>query len=131
MAQEDFGQTLFSGSPFIFWSLAPFIVAAAFVFPWTVEYETPVRVGLVAVLEATALLLLLSLWPYCELVWARRGLCGLVFFAYAVYLAQEWVPGGVLPGVSSDQRWEALAGMLVFGLPSLFYCLAPPGREPG
>jgi len=51
-----------SGSRFIFWALAPFLILFAVIMPLTTEHWDAVQIVLVVVMDAAALLLVLGLY---------------------------------------------------------------------
>jgi hypothetical protein len=80
---------LFSGSRFIFWALAPFLIVGALLFSLSVDCTSPIRVALVPVLDSLALLLALGLCCPSRNEWALRLVTGLVFVVYLAYLVEE------------------------------------------
>lgn len=122
-----FGRTLFGGSRFLFWALAPFLVLFAVVMAFFVTDWTS-RGGLVvAALIVAALLLLLQLYDPVRFHWAGRILAGLVCLAYVVYLGDELAtkgfPAHLLPARRETSAIEALVGLVVIGVPAGLYAL--------
>ena len=117
-----FGEELFKRSPFIFWALAPFLVAFALFMPATVELDSVLRISVVAAAVLVSVLALLGLWPYSSLEWPRRALTALVFSVYVLYALDEW--GVIIVGASGENRSrsiEAAVGFVIIGLPCLLY----------
>jgi hypothetical protein len=104
---------LFSGSRFIFWALAPFLIVGALVFSLSVDCTSPIRVALVPVLDSLALLLALGLCCPSRNEWALRLVTGLVFVVYLAYLVEE--NGRASPCVLSEaagkNRSECVSGV--------------------
>ena len=115
----DFGKRVFDGSRFMFWMLAPIVVFCAIVIAVNAEYSTVQRTLLIGLIEVAAVLFLLSIWPYAPLIWARRGLCSIIFVVYAGHALEN----GLLGGDPESGRYESLAGLLVIGLPWLVYAV--------
>lgn len=76
---NDFGKTLFGGSRFIFWCLAPFLILFAIAMPFLVMEWTLVRAVLIIALEVVAWLLVLGLWNPRRFGWALRVVTAVVF----------------------------------------------------
>jgi len=138
---STFGQTLFGGSKFIRWALTPFALIFAVCMPLLIERWTPVAVALMAAMELMCVGLLAGFWLPARIGrWAFRGLTGLVFFAYAAYLVHEFffteTPFKFSGPRSQASPFNALAGLVIIGLPSLWYLLLgrftlrPPPPEP-
>ena len=133
-------KALFGGSRFVRWTLLPCIVAAALVIGLDMDVWRSERAWIYACVEAALVLLYLAIgWPE-HYHWAGRVLCGGVFLAYAGYLVYEfWLhPEGLQPTVSRSRpsAWNAIRGLIAFGLPSLWYALRGrfgfgEAKEPG
>ena len=127
MRHRGFGRTLFGGSRFLFWSLAPFLIGFALVMALMVQDWTSRRGILVSVLVAAAVLLLLALYDHVRFRWAGRVVAGLVFLTYASYLAHELATEGLprrLPRSRAETTaFNALVGLLVIGVPALLYAV--------
>jgi hypothetical protein len=118
-----FGRTLFSGSRFLFWSLAPFLIGFAVVLAMFVS-DWATRGGLlVAVLDAAALLLLLQLYDRVRFHWAGRVLAALVCLAYVAYFIEKLATEGIrLPRSRGDATAvNAFIGLVIIGLPAGLY----------
>ena len=120
-------KALFGGSRFIRWTLLPCIVVAALVIGLDMSVWRSERAWVYACVELGLVLLYLAVgWP-AQYRWAGRVLGAGVFVAYAAYLVHEfWIrPEGLQPGGSRSRpsAWNALRGLIAFGLPSLWYAL--------
>lgn len=120
-----FGRTLFGGSRFLFWALAPFLILFAVVMALFVSDWTSRGGLLVATLIAAALLLLLQLYDRIGFHWAGRVLAGLVCLSYAAYLvdelATEGFPTRLVPRRGEASAINALVGLFVIGVPAGLY----------
>src|SRR5262245_24144747 len=68
-----FGDTLFGGSPFIRWTLSPFLLVFALAAPLLIDRWTPIRVVVVSGMEFACIALLTGLWlPARVGRWALR-----------------------------------------------------------
>ena len=128
-----FGDTLFRASPFIRWSLSPFLLAFILIFPFGVLSggASALKVVIVAALEILALAVLLGLWATRRIGhMAFRLACLIVFSGYVAYLIAEIAEtraGKKL--VISHSRAEpspvnALMGLIVIGIPALRYAIS-------
>lgn len=122
---SQFGKTLFSGSRFIFWSLAPFLVLFAVVMPLSITEWNVTRVILITVMDAAALLLVIGLYNTKRIWWALRGVTAIVFFGYLAMLIDEFIHGdttvkGLLRG---DSPLEVIKTFIGVGIPCLLYTL--------
>ena len=126
-SMSNFGTTLFSGSRFIFWCLAPVLVgfvACLLVLAWT-RRDTASTVGLF-VFTLLSALLIVGLWNPLRNRWALRCVTGMVFLAYVGYLVAELVRGAdPSPGGprSTPSVWNAILGLFIIGIPSLVFTL--------
>jgi hypothetical protein len=124
-AHAMFGEVLFSGSKFIRWSLAPWLVVFIVAVPLLIPEWTAVRAALVVFVEACAVLFLLGLLAPRRCRWAFRGVTALVFLAYLFYLGDMLFR--VLAGLPMPKRkgvlLEATLGFIIIGLPCLWYTL--------
>ncbi|HUE72531.1 MAG TPA: hypothetical protein VMP01_16725 [Pirellulaceae bacterium] len=121
-----FGETLFGGSPFIRWTLTPFLVLFAVLMPLLIPNWTPLAIAVMAGMELACLALLAGFWlppPVGRI--AFRILAGIVFLGYAAYFLHETLiarkPFFDNRPVSSPLK--ALAGLIFIGLPSFWYAL--------
>ena len=115
-------RTLFSGSRFVFWTLAPILVLFALSFPFLIVEWSRRVVALVIVLDAIALLLAIGLYNPQRNEWALRMITGLVFTAYLAYLAAEVRAGKplLLTGSRGEESLRnALLGLLLIGWPCI------------
>lgn len=111
-----FGETLFGGSRFIFWSLAPVLAACAVGMPLLVAEWTAAYVVFVVLAEVLLVSLILALYDPRRFRWAARCVTGVVFCAYLLYL----VDGAFAEGSSSV---KPLMGFIAIGLPCLWYTI--------
>ena len=122
-----FGRTLFGGSRFLFWSLAPLLLLFALVMALLVSDWTSRRGLFAAVLIVAALLLVLQLYDRTRFHWAGRLLAGIVFLAYLGYLTHELMTEGMAslsPRSRGASAFKAMVGLLVIGTPAALYaCL--------
>lgn len=101
---------IFSGSRFLFWTLAPFLLLfAAYMLAFNRDW---ISIGLAAL----ALLLFIKLAAPRRFYWAGRALCAAVFLLYLGFFL-------------ADRRTTTLEGLLVWGLPAGAYALF--ARRPG
>jgi hypothetical protein len=124
---NDFGKTLFSGSRFIFWSLAPFLILFAIVMPFSMTGWTATRIIVVGASELAALLLVLGLWNPNRFKWALRGVSAIVFGICLTVTIEElflsdkrFTIGGI---VSGDAQPGDLRGIIFLGTSCLVYTL--------
>jgi len=120
-------KVLFSGSRFIFWTLAPILVLFAFSFPFLIVEWSPMVIALVVVLDAIALLLAVGLYNPQRNECALRMITGLVFTAYLAYLVVEIRSGKplLLTGSHGEESLRnALLGLLLIGWPCIKFTLS-------
>ena len=113
---------LFSGSRFIFWTLAPFLLIFAVVLPLTIVNWDETKIVVVVLLDTMALLLACGLYNPLRNEWALRMMTGLIFVVYAGYIALEIHSGAPLKLIGS--RAEAslrnsLLGLIFIGWPCI------------
>src|SRR6266576_1137850 len=84
-----FGKTLFSGSRFIFWSLAPVLALSALVVPFLVRDWNATSILGVTSIELLLITLCFSLHNPVRFRWASRCVTGMVFCAYLASLIDE------------------------------------------
>jgi hypothetical protein len=119
-------RALFSGSRFVFWTLAPILVLFALSFPFLIVEWSRTVVALVIVLDAIALLLAIGLYNPQRNEWALRIITGLVFTAYLAYLVAEVRAGKplLLTGSRGEESLRnALLGLLLIGWPCVKFTL--------
>lgn len=123
-----FAQSLFSGSPFLRWTLGTVALSGAVGFPIMFIEARGVAWATLLALETLLILLLVAMIAPTRCAWAGRALTGIVFLAYVAYFVNAvWTdPSGLNPandrGVSS--AFNALLGLVIIGLPSLKYALS-------
>jgi hypothetical protein len=112
---------------FCFWSLAPFLVAFIVLMPTLVPRRDTTAVISLVVIESLAVLVLLGLFNSDRFWWTWRCVGGLVFLVYLAYLSHMLIEGDELIGVSDRKSeasaFNALCGLVVFGLPGLWFAL--------
>lgn len=121
------GETLFSGSRFVFWTLAPAVALFMVLTPLLVTEWHAGTVALVAVLWVAGPCFILGLWNPRRFRWALRLVAGAVFLAYAAYLVSVLVEDGCTGGLpasrSESNALNALFGLVLIGGPALTYAL--------
>jgi hypothetical protein len=124
---NDFGKVLFSGSRFIFWSLAPFLILFAIVMPFSVNGWTATKIILVGVSDIAALLLVLGLWNPNRFRWALRCVAAIVFGVCLTAIIEEIFLSGkrftIGAIISGDAQLGALKGFIFLGASCLIYTL--------
>ena len=121
-----FGEVAFSGSRFVFWGTAPFLLGGAFAIPLSVHDWTLQKALLVTALSTACICALFALRDAQRYPWAARTLTGLVFAAYAGYLCDELLFSNapIVPTRRSEASpWNSIVGFAVIGLPALWYTL--------
>src|SRR5438309_11548115 len=120
---SGFGNTLFSGSRFIFWALSPFLLLFCILMPLTVQHWDAKAFLITACVEIPAILLLIGLYDSRRFDWALRSLAILVFLAYAVYFIDEAfilrAPFRLIESRAGASPRNALLGLIFIGLPCL------------
>ncbi len=119
-------RVLFSGSRFIFWTLAPVLILGAAVFSVSVDYSSPTRVALVIFLDSLAVLLALGLYSPRGNEWGLRLVTGLVFVGYVDYLVEEIREGKPLyltGGRGEESLRNAILGLILIGWPCIKFTL--------
>jgi hypothetical protein len=123
-----FGKVAFSGSRFIFWSLAPVLLACAFLLPFLVKPATTAnQCAVTGGLEAFIFLLLFGLYDPQRYWWALRVVATTVFAAYVLYFIHEAfilrTPFKLFERPGAASSTHALLGLIVIGLPCLRYAI--------
>ena len=122
-----FGKTLFSGSRFIFWSLAPVLALSALVLPFLVRNWNATSILGVTSIELLLVTLCFSLHNPVRFRWASRCVTAIVFFGYLAYLIDEvfWSGRDLLDAGNRSEAspWNAILGFIAIGLPCLWYTL--------
>ena len=124
---SEFGNTLFSGSPLIRWTLLPVLVLCAVLFG-LIAFSSVLAREIVPALVSSVLtvgcftMTVALLFPRCG--WAFRVVTGLVFVAYLSYMIYEWgfdkADGiGWQSSRSESNPRNALLGFIIIGLPCL------------
>jgi len=84
------------------------------------------------VFETAMVLLVLGLCAPVRFRWALRGVGFMIFLLFAMYLIDQIMSPRApaqAGGGSTTSVWNALAGLIVFGIPSLWYTIRPSGRR--
>ena len=122
-----FGDRLFIGSRFIFWSLTPFLIGFAIGVPLMIEGWKPSMVIFVVAMEIPILCLVLGLYDPTRFRWALRVTTGMVFALYLWYLVDMWVLSDkefkLFVSRSEASPINALLGFVIIGIPSLIFSL--------
>jgi hypothetical protein len=131
-----FGETLFSGSRFVFWGVMPAVVGALAIMNMVVAEWTPERVVIIALMDLLGALFVLGLYDPVRFHWANRIVCASVFLAYLSYVVNQWVfsdePFRLFESKSNASPRNALLGLIIIGVPCLLYSLTGsfrPGRR--
>lgn len=125
---SSLGRTLFTASPFIRWTISPFLFLTMVILPLTIQSPTPQGILVLAGLEFIGLFLLLGLWTRGAIqIIAFRVVTGFVVIAYLAYLIYEIFISGT-PLTIDGARSEAspknsLIGFVLIGLPCLWFTL--------
>lgn len=129
LKKRKFGDTLFSGSRFIFWCLGPLflLVALSVAFIAYTQFAAGRFLG-GGVFSATALVCLcffLALLNGTYFWWAGRVVSASVFGAYLWYLLDTWLihpkPLEIGGPRSGATPWNALLRLVIIGWPCLCY----------
>jgi len=125
---NSFGSTLFNASPFIRWTISPFVFLTMVVLPLTIPSFTPKAVLSMTVLELIGMFLLLSMWTKGKIQKiAFRIVTGFVVIVYASYLIYEFFYSGHSlndTGSSSEASPKnSLLGFIIIGLPCLWFTI--------
>ena len=122
-----FGEHLFSGSRFIFWSLTPFLLGFVVSMPLMIEKWNLSIIILVIAMEIPALCLALGLYDTIRFRWALRIATGMVFAIYSWYLVDMWVLSDkefkLIVSRSEASPMTSLLGFVIIGIPSLIFTL--------
>jgi len=127
MQMTKFGKTLFGGSRFIFWSLAPAIAIFMVATPFMVQNWTGWIALVLAAFWVTGIALILGMFNPSRFGWALRVVSAMVFLAYAAYAVSELIENDwklKMPGSKAEANpINALIGLAVIGGPALMYAL--------
>jgi hypothetical protein len=142
----NFGKTLFSGSRFMFWALAPFImiflIMMTIIIPVVNSKLNCIQIVLFAFFWITGISLILGLFNSERYSWAFRIVTAMIFLLFLGYTVYElWEHEGILPlpkARSEDCPINALLGLIIVGIPSLAYTIfgrftfrqKPPDENP-
>lgn len=122
---SQFGKTLFSGSRFVFWTLAPFLILFAIVMPLSTTDWNAIKVIVVSGMDLTAVLLVFGLYDTRRFWLALRCVTFIVFCGYLAYLVDEIIVNkgsATYQGIfSGDQPWRAIEGFIGIGIPCFVY----------
>ena len=121
---SDTRDQLFGRRRFVFWCTAPFLVIGAFVFALTYDAQGAKGPLLRIAVPIVCALALLGIYDTHRFAWAMRTITALVFLAYVWYFVDEVFvrSHGFEPTPRAAQSpWNATRGLLVIGLPSLWY----------
>jgi hypothetical protein len=112
-----------------FWVLAPIFLTTALGMPLIVEPPTTAGWVVLYVFSATLIFATLGLAAPRRFAWSLRLVAAAVLAAYLAYATSEitqwWngQPAGLQSGQSDANLLNALKGLIVFGLPSLYFLL--------
>ncbi|HEY0405793.1 MAG TPA: hypothetical protein VGC89_08690 [Pyrinomonadaceae bacterium] len=120
-----FGKTLFSGSRFIFWTLAPALLLLAAGLPFWITAWTLKNVAVLLVLESSTLLLIPVLHDPHRFNWAARLMTALIFCLCLAYAVSElWLNYQMRLSTGSGAASSIetpLSALTTIGLPCLWY----------
>jgi hypothetical protein len=127
----EFGKTLFSGSKFIFWALAPFIVIFLLMMTILMPILIPkwnLWIGiLIAVAWVVGISLIIGMSNPTRFSWAFRIVTAMVFvlyLGYALYELKEHNWRLVRPYSTGESNpVNALLGLTIIGIPCLIYTI--------
>jgi hypothetical protein len=134
-----FGETAFSGSSFVFWSLAPVLLVCGIGVPLLVTDWTVSRSVVAGGFSAICLLAIPALYDARRFWWAARSVTAIIFLGCAAYAVDQLFLSGKPLAVTRRSQASPLNSILAFiafGLPSLWYTLVgrfalrEPAREP-
>jgi hypothetical protein len=112
---------------FFFWSLSPFLAAFIILMPLLVQKRDTGALITLVVVELVAVLALLGLFSSCQFWWAWRGVGAIIFLGYCAYLVAMLVESGgkiaITPRKSEASAFNAICGLIVFGVPGLCYAV--------
>jgi len=125
---NQFGSKLFSGSRFLFWTLAPLLIGFAILMPLIVEIERVTEALVLYGMSITCLALVLGLANPIRFQWALRIVAFIVFLVYIGYLASMIVGYAqekeeLISKRSATSVLSAVFGLVIIGYPSLKYML--------
>lgn len=115
---------------FMFWALSPFLLIFVVLMPLLIQKRDAAAISILVGLEVTGILMLIGLYDPYRFYWAWRGVGAMVFVAYVCYIAgmlieRKWQ---VPRGRGEANLFNAIAGLVAFGLPGLWWALF--GRFP-
>src|SRR6266478_10115156 len=90
---SKFGEVLFGGSRFIFWTLSPVLLLFAIFMTSLVDSWSSMGGVIVLAIDGIVLLLIPALYNPKRFWWAARGVTAIVALAFATYLIDEIVSG--------------------------------------
>lgn len=129
-----FSEHFFGNSPFIRWTLSPFIVLFAIFLPWLLDTSDKLDkwswdVILVMIgIELMCISMLAGFWlPRRFSRWGFRILTGMVFLIYSYYIIEVFflsdAPFNFFDDQGGTSPFEVLLGYILIGQPSLYYTL--------
>ena len=116
-----FGKTLFGGSRFIFWSLAPVLALCAVALPLFITRWTGTAFLMVSLSEVLLLALILALFDPRRFNWAARCVTAIVFCGCLAYAVDAIFFAGDSADAPSPKN--AVTALITIGLPCLWYTL--------
>jgi hypothetical protein len=124
---SEVGKTLFSGSRFIFWSLAPVALLFALGMPFWIAAWTLKSLTVLLVIESSTLLLIPVLYDPQRFNWAARLMTALVFCLCLAYFVSElWLSHQLRLRTGSSAESSIrnpLTALTSIGLPCLWYAV--------
>ena len=121
-----FAEAAFSGSPFVFWCLAPVLLLCAIAVPVMVTDWTVSKAAVAGGFSLICLLAIPALYNAGRFWWAARAVTAIIFLACVAYAVDQLLLSG--KPLAATRRSEAsplnsILAFLAFGLPSFWYTL--------
>jgi hypothetical protein len=112
---------------FVFWTLAPFLVAIVVLMPLLAQRHDAGGIVAIAAIELLAILVLIGLFDPIRFSWAWRAAGAIVFLGYSACVATMLIESdgviAITPRKSEASAFNAICGLIVFGIPGLCYAL--------
>jgi hypothetical protein len=118
---SQFGKTLFGGSRFIFWSLAPVLALCGVGLPFFITRWTATAFLVVASVEVLLVAFILALFDPRRFKWAVRCVTAVVFCACLAYAFDAFFFAG--DSADTPSQKNAFMAFIAVGLPCLWYTL--------
>lgn len=113
-----FGETVFSGSRFIFWCLAPVLVLCRVGLPFLLSDWSAERIAFCVAWSSGCLLMVLALYDIRRFWWAARIVTAIIFIVYSIYfIDQIFLSGNSLPDTFCEVRNNGRRGRVSSSAP--------------